>query len=54
MLKKINHETQETADNPKNLALLHENIRYKKRGKDLPNHNVFHEDRNNISSAKKN
>ena len=53
MLKKENHETVETTMDEKNLALLHENTRYKKRGKDLPNNNMFHKDRNNLQNTKK-
>ena len=52
MLKRNDNETIETAMDEKNLSLLHQNTRYKKRGKDLPNNNVFHEDRNNLSNTK--
>ena len=53
MLKKENHETVETMADEINLALLHENTQYKKRGKDLPNNNVFHEDRHNLQDTDK-
>ncbi len=54
MLKREDHETKADLMDEKNLSLLHQNTRYKKRGKDNPNNNVFHEDRKNFRSTKEN
>ena len=52
MFKRENHET--VAETKEERELLHGNVRYKKRGKDLPDNNVFQKNRNNLENTRRN